>query len=425
MMSININQFQQNLNQNNVNLCKGVLMLKLSQTVSYIFVALLLSACGGGGGGSTTTGGTVTTPSMSITSSMSTGAVGTPMTLAWTGANVSNCVASGSWSGNLAATGTQSLTPALGANTYTVTCNTTTASVAVNALPQYTSIPDANFEAALVAMGIDNVVDGQVRTSNLLNVTQLSLLDSNYTPPEGGLTYVPGSNYVTDMSGIENFVNLKTLRLETQKFSSIDVTKLVNLDKLYLWKEPITVINLSKNLKLTGLGLSETSMTTVDTSMLTELTEIDFQQNEANTKPYTLPNGTVVSGFSSLDLTKNSKLLRVYVYGNGLSTLDLTGNKLLQEFWANHNSFTSFDFTGFTNLSTIILNNNNLNYLNITGVANGVAPYRLYAEQNPNLAQIHVGSASIIADLNTKRAAGNQGVFTNTAPLQVTNFVTP
>jgi len=37
--------------------------------------------------------------------------------------------------------------------------------IGANTFAQFTSIPDTNFEAKLIALGIDDVADGQVLTS--------------------------------------------------------------------------------------------------------------------------------------------------------------------------------------------------------------------------------------------------------------------
>jgi hypothetical protein len=58
-----------------------------------------------------------------ITSAASTVAAGSSSTLTWSSANAANCTASGNWSGTLAASGTQTVTPpTTGTATYTLVC---------------------------------------------------------------------------------------------------------------------------------------------------------------------------------------------------------------------------------------------------------------------------------------------------------------
>lgn len=412
-----------------------------------LFTSLMVNLVGCGGSGSTNTPSNiiiVPIPAVTLSASTPNAAVGGSFTLTWTSAGNNNCVASGSWTGNLSSSGTQSIIPTTaGNNTYTITNGTASSTVSVNVLPQYTAIPDVVFETALIGAGLDDVIDGRISTAKALSITKLAITETGYLPPEfytsdanGVRTIVPfaavygtgislDSPSITDMTGIESFVNLTHLIFENQKVSTVNFSTLINLKGLSLWQEPITSIDLSKNLKLEALGLTETPLRTVDISMLTELSIICFQQDGDRTVPYTTRRGTNVYGFSSLDLSKNTKLVRLYIMANGLTSLDLTNNKSLQELWANQNKFQSFDFRGFTNLSYVILWGNNLNYLNINGINGGNMPFRLYTDGNPNLSEIHVTNNTVLNALIAARANGHQGIFTNSPPLQPTVFVTP
>jgi hypothetical protein len=415
-------------------------ILKNKVALSLILSAML-AACGGGGGSSpaTVTPPAVVTPpapvaSIAVTLSTPTGAVGSPYTVTWVGANVSGCTASGAWAGSLTVSGSQSVTPTTeGANSYTVTCGTSTATAVLQTLPQFTAIPDAAFEAALIGAGMDDILDGKVSTAKALTITKLAISNEGYLPPgfydavgkQVPLTAVFGTGVtpkIKSIVGIEAFANLNQLQIENQQVSTVDLSKLVNLKTLSLWQEPITTIDLSKNLKLETLGLSETSLKTVDISMLSALIEIDFQQNTV-ALPYTLLNGTTVYGFTTVDLTKNSNLARIYIEGNDFTAIDLSGNKKLQEFWAAGNKFISLDFRGFNNLNYVVLNDSiNLTYLNLSDTNNGGVQFRLLTVNNPHLTEIHVGTAALVNKYQAA-AASNQGVMLNVAPSPITNFV--
>jgi hypothetical protein len=75
-------------------------------------------------------------------------AVGSPTTLAWSSANATSCTASGAWSGTLAASGSETITPSfVGPQTYSLTCSntggpSTAASVTLSATPA-TAVPAA------------------------------------------------------------------------------------------------------------------------------------------------------------------------------------------------------------------------------------------------------------------------------------------
>jgi hypothetical protein len=62
-------------------------------------------------------------PTATISANPSSVAAGSPTTLTWSSTNATACTASGSWSGTLATSGTQSVTPsAIGSYTYTLVC---------------------------------------------------------------------------------------------------------------------------------------------------------------------------------------------------------------------------------------------------------------------------------------------------------------
>ena len=61
---------------------------------------------------------------------------------------------------------------------------------------QVTMIPDPNFEQALIDLGIDNVLDGSVSTSNINTVTELNVNSMN----------------ISDLTGIEDFTSLINLQ---------------------------------------------------------------------------------------------------------------------------------------------------------------------------------------------------------------------
>ncbi len=70
-------------------------------------------------------------PAPTLTASAISVTLGTTITLTWASVNATACTASGGWTGTLATSGTQTVTPASGSSTYTLTCsNAAGASVA-------------------------------------------------------------------------------------------------------------------------------------------------------------------------------------------------------------------------------------------------------------------------------------------------------
>tara|TARA_B110000483_G_scaffold102094_1_gene124889 strand:+ start:3464 stop:3742 length:279 start_codon:yes stop_codon:yes gene_type:complete len=74
---------------------------------------------------------------------------------------------------------------------------------------QYTSIPDQNFEQALIDLGYDDVIDRKVLTANINSVDSLDLVGKN----------------ISDLIGVEAFTALKYLNCYDNPLTSLDLTK--------------------------------------------------------------------------------------------------------------------------------------------------------------------------------------------------------
>ena len=174
---------------------------------------------------------------------------------------------------------------------------------------QYTTIPDANFEAALVALGHDTTLDGQVLTSSIQTVTSLDVED------EG----------INDLTGIEDFTALVELYANENLFSTVD---------------------LSNNTALEILDLSNVPLIELDVSALTALRELTLVNNN----------------LTNLNLKSNTNLTSIISTGNGIESYDLRNNALL-EFLVISSSATKY-------INVQNGNNTNITFHAIYGNAN-------------------------------------------------------
>ncbi|MBQ4820918.1 leucine-rich repeat domain-containing protein [Aquimarina sp. MMG016] len=143
---------------------------------------------------------------------------------------------------------------------------------------QYTSIPDANFEAALDALGYDDISgDGQVPTNNINTIITLDISSQN----------------ISDLTGIEGFVAL---------------------EELIAYENMFTTIDLSNNSALEILDLSNTPLTELDLSALTNLKELTLVNTDLN----------------ALDVTTNIGLTSFIATSNNVEYYDLRNNTLLE-----------------------------------------------------------------------------------------------
>lgn len=111
---------------------------------------------------------------------------------------------------------------------------------------QTTSIPDSEFEQALIDLNIDSdgIINGQVLTSDIENLNDLDL----------GLS---GSYAITDLTGLQDFAQLKNLTIDNLYLSnndlSLDLTANTLLESLIMiggddaFTHDIEIIDLSEN----------------------------------------------------------------------------------------------------------------------------------------------------------------------------------
>ena len=117
-------------------------------------------------------------------------------------------------------------------------------------LPVYVTIPDANFEQALIDLGIDSdgVINQQILKSDALVVSSLDVSD-----PENN-TNLPNVNAkISDLTGIEAFVNLTLLRCPFNQLTSLDLSQNTKLTELHCWNNQLTSLNVSQNTSLVSL----------------------------------------------------------------------------------------------------------------------------------------------------------------------------
>ena len=272
----------------------------------------------------------------------------------------------------------------------------------------FIDVPDPIFADALTRLGY-TVTNGKMAAETALSIEMLCITslvgyfgepDANNTAifdnpsvPDFGVRCSYTDGYITDTTGLESFLNLKTMRFEHQRIETIHLSSLRSLFYLSLWRNPLSSLDVSKNIELTHLGLSETSLTSIDTSNLAKLENAEFQHGvSASSLPVTMNPGVTVYGFSSLDFSGNQQIRRVYLHGNPLTDFGLSQNKdTLKELWANNTSIESLDLSDYANLNYIILYNSpNLSFLNLSGVDHNTVPWRLQLIQCPSLEEVIV-----------------------------------
>ena len=125
---------------------------------------------------------------------------------------------------------------------------------------QYTSIPDQNFEQALIDFGYDDVIDDKLLTPNINSVDSLFL----------------NGKSISSLIGVEAFTALTHLMCESNKLTNLDVSKNTALTKLSCSTNKLTSLDVSQNIHLIYyLSCGENKLTNLDVSQNTALTRLD------------------------------------------------------------------------------------------------------------------------------------------------------
>ena len=328
---------------------------------------------------------------VTIESSKKNVAYGDVYTLSWSIIGVGSCNITGEIDTTVTESGSMEITALMVGKTETsISCDGVSDSIIIKTIPDTITISDAAFAEVLNRMGFE--VNNQIMSGETALSIERIIITSNstysrYTNDNGtgiydriiidsGAIIGVTSNKISNLSGLEYFVNLETLRLEWQEITSFTFTELDELIFLSLWGNPLDEVIFNSE-SLISLGLSGTPLKTVDTSNLPNLVEAAFQAGE----------------FESLDFSENKKLEDLFIMRNPFLTelnIKNTANTLNQ-LNATETPLASLDLSEFNKLSTILLSdNNNLNYLNIFNVSEGFPPGVLHCERCPNLFEIIV-----------------------------------
>ena len=113
------------------------------------------------------------------------------------------------------------------------------------------------------------------------------------------------NKYISNLSGIQFFPNLKVLNCGHNRLTKLDVSENTVLQELVCWENQLTSLDVSKNTELTYLKCSYNRLTELDVSKNTELTYLDCGYNR----------------LTELDVSQNTKLTELYFVSNKITSL--------------------------------------------------------------------------------------------------------
>lgn len=281
---------------------------------------------------------------------------------------------------------------------------------------QIVNIPDANFKAKLLSANSSNQIASTEIPDQYGYVTNYNSIDTNNNgeieESEAELITVLNiyESNIYDLTGIEYFSNLITLRCKNIQITNLDLTQLANLyfldcgdnqlstlnitqnsnlKYLYCYNSQLSdlnisqnlnlvllqcsgnqlsSLNLSQNINLTSLGCSNNLLTTLDVSMLNNLNFLSCRGNQLSNLDVTQ---NLVLGFIecqnneliNLDVTQNLNLIDLNCKNNQLTNLDISQNINLRHLLCSNNLLTTLDASFNSVMNELICNNNQLNSL--------------------------------------------------------------
>ena len=207
-------------------------------------------------------------------------------------------------------------------------------SMACPSFSQNVNIPDKAFLNALIENGIDVNKDSLISYSEAKAVTYLE---------------VDGKS-ISDLTGIEAFINLISLHCFNNQLTSLDVSANKAMQYLYCGYNQITSLNLPNNNSFGQLDCRDNRLTSLDVSGLTYLYYLFCTGNQLTT----------------LDVSKNTYLQALECGYNQLTRLVIPLNTSIHWLYCQNNQLTSLDVKMLPYLSSLNCSRNQLTSLNVS-----------------------------------------------------------
>ena len=229
-----------------------------------------------------------------------------------------------------------------------------------------------------------------------------------------------GANFYTDLTGLEEFINITELFCQNNQMTTLDVSANTSLTRLDCEYNQITSLNLVNNTDLEILNYSFNNLPNVNLAPLVNLVElvcdnanivnlnlsanVNLQRVTCNDNLMTTLNVTNCVSLTDLncyrnqlttiDLLDNTNLEDLYCYENVITDLNLTNNISLRYFGISDNELTALVLSGNTDLRDLSCADNQIVEL---GLSNNLSLDGVYAPNN-NLTSLIL--PNLIYDVN-------------------------
>ena len=171
------------------------------------------------------------------------------------------------------------------------------------------------------------------------------------------------NKYISNLSGIEFFPNLKKLNCGHNRLTSLDVSKNTVLQELVCWENQLTSLDVSQNTALQELACFENQLTSLDVSQNPALQKLSCWDNRLTSLDVSKNTELTYlkcsyNRLTELDMSKNTELTYLDCGYNRLTELDVSQNTKLTELYFVSNKITSLQADNCTNLTVIFTGSN-------------------------------------------------------------------
>jgi hypothetical protein len=217
---------------------------------------------------------------------------------------------------------------------------------------QIVNIPDANFKAKLLSASSSNQIAsfepynnfGVPVSYNSIDVNNNGEIEENEAAQIKFLNISWSS--ISNLTGIEYFINLNYLGCSFNQLSSININNLLYLDYLYIDNNQIINLNLNSNINIKWINCSNNLITNLSFQNLILLNTVIASNNQiSNLNFNNLPNISQLllnnNLLTNIDVSLFPSLNNLDVSYNQLINLDCNNNNNLNELHCNNNQLVS------------------------------------------------------------------------------------
>lgn len=204
------------------------------------------------------------------------------------------------------------------------------------------TIPD-NYFKIRVLNAYDYNDDDIIQMSEALSVTSLDFSNADiWNQP------------VYDVTGIENFTNVKQLFMGRNPLGTVDLTALTNLEYLDMPSTNNTSLNVTGLTHLKSINCDTGQLTSLDVSTCTSLETLICSRND----------------LTSLNITGLTGITILYCNENELTSLDVSLFPNMSHLCCSDNALTSLDLTGLNQIVSLCYGNQSMAAVDISQLPN-------------------------------------------------------